>query len=94
MPPIIPKNRLRPGVTGPIDTSSAQKFATGLSYQPKNFSTNHGKNGAQENYGINFSTNHGENATAISGDFSVSHMPGLSPRYVIHLLSFYVSAVF
>lgn len=34
-PPVIPKNRVQPGVTGPIDASSAQKFVTGSSYQPK-----------------------------------------------------------
>ncbi|KAG0568238.1 hypothetical protein KC19_6G005000 [Ceratodon purpureus] len=47
LPPVIPKNRLRPGVTGPIDSSGAQKFATGSSYQPKQYSTNYGKDAAE-----------------------------------------------
>lgn len=43
MPPIIPKNRLRPGVTAPIDASGAQKFATGSSFQSKQYNANYGK---------------------------------------------------
>lgn len=49
MPPVIPKNRLRPGVTGPIDASGAQKFATGPSHQPKQYNTNYGKDAAEVN---------------------------------------------
>ena len=49
LPPIIPKNRLRPGVTGPIDASGTQKFATGSSYQAKQYSTDFGKDDAEVN---------------------------------------------
>jgi hypothetical protein len=152
LPPVIPKNRLRPGVTGPIDFSSAQKFATGSSYQPKQYGTNYGKDAGEvngkfhtkdagwkvENQVGSFQATPGPyegqadalshnkfphttglqnsgrapvsldrpidghftrggsftNATAVSGDYFASRMPGPENGYVVYLLSLHVSGLF